>query len=90
MRRSLYVFLLATLCSCYNQGPLTPDAWDLTEQQLDSISFYTTHHYTQGFNFVVSKDSLVILEQQNEMMPSRSTGTNTWWWPTSGRCLPIR
>ena len=55
--------------SCYNQGPITPDAWDLTEQQLDSISFYTTHHYTQGYNFVVNRDSLVILEQQNEMMP---------------------
>ena len=55
--------------SCYNQGPITSDAWNLTEQQLDSISFYTTHHYTQGYNFVVSKDSLVILEQQNEMMP---------------------
>lgn len=54
--------------SCYNQGPLTPDAWDLTEQQLDSISFYTTHHYTQGYNFVVSKDSLPVLEQQQEMM----------------------
>lgn len=57
------------LAGCYNQGPITPDAWNLTEQQLDSISFYTTHHYTQGYNFVVSKDSLVILEQQNEMMP---------------------
>ena len=55
--------------SCYNQGPITPDAWNLTEQQLDSISFYTTHHYTQGYNFIVNKDSLVILEQQNEMMP---------------------
>ena len=55
--------------SCYNQGPITPDAWNLTEQQLDSISFYTTHHYSQGYNFVVSHDSLTILEQQNEMMP---------------------
>ena len=54
--------------SCYNQGPLTPDAWNLTEQQLNSISFYTTHHYTQGYNFVVSKDSLPVLEQQQEMM----------------------
>lgn len=48
---------------------MTPDAWDLTKQQLDSISFYTTHHYTQGYNFVVSRDSLVMLEQQSEMMP---------------------
>ena len=55
--------------SCYNQGPITSDAWDLTQQQLDSISFYTTHHYTQGYNFIVSCDSLQILEQQSEMMP---------------------
>ena len=70
MRRSLLSFFCALLMvSCYNQGPITPDAWNLTEQQLDSISFYTTHHYTQGYNFVISRDSLVILEQQNEMMP---------------------
>ena len=74
MRCSLFSRLLTPvfcilLMGCYNQGPITPDAWNLTEQQLDSISFYTTHHYTQGYNFVVSKDSLVILEQQNEMMP---------------------
>lgn len=64
-----FLFFSCLFTSCYNQGPITPDAWDLTEQQLDSISFYTTHHYTQGYNFVVSRDSLVILEQQNEMMP---------------------
>ena len=61
--------LLVSLASCYNQGPITSDAWDLTERQLDSISFYTTHHYTQNYNFVVTGDSLVILEQQVEMMP---------------------
>ena len=70
MRRSLFAILcVLLLTSCYNKGPITPDAWNLTEQQLDSISFYTTHHYTQGYNFVISKDSLVVLEQQNEMMP---------------------
>lgn len=70
MRRSLLLILcIFLLASCYNQGPITPDAWNLTEQQLDSISFYTTHHYSQGYNFVVKKDSLVVLEQQNEMMP---------------------
>ena len=71
MRRHCLLFIVycLLLTGCYNQGPITPDAWNLTEQQLDSISFYTTHHYTQGYNFVVSKDSLVILEQQSEMMP---------------------
>jgi hypothetical protein len=74
MRHSLLfsVFCLLTpvlLTGCYNQGPITSDAWNLTEQQLDSISFYTTHHYTQGYNFVISRDSLQVLEQQSEMMP---------------------
>ena len=70
MRRNSFLFIVycLLLTGCYNQGPLTPDAWDLTEKQLDSISFYTTHHYTQGYNFVVSKDSLPVLEQQQEMM----------------------
>ena len=66
------VFCLLTpvlLTGCYNQAPITSDAWNLTEQQLDSISFYTTHHYTQGYNFVISRDSLQVLEQQSEMMP---------------------
>ena len=48
MRRSILFPLLALLfplllAGCYNRGPITPDAWNLTEQQLDSISFYTTH-----------------------------------------------
>ena len=54
--------------SCYNRGPITSDAWDLTKQQLDSISFYTTHHYTQNYNFVVTGDSLVVVAQQPEDM----------------------
>ena len=74
MRRSilhLSLLLLSLLLtsSCYNRGPITPDAWNLTEQQLDSISFYTTHHYTQNYNFVVTSDSLVVIAQQPEAMP---------------------
>ena len=59
----LYLFTFLLL-SCYNQGPVTPDAWDLTKQQIDSISFYTTHHYTQNYNFVVTGDSLVVVAQE--------------------------
>ena len=72
MRRSISPFHLFTflllLTSCYNRGPITPDAWNLTEQQLDSISFYTTHHYTQNYNFVVTGDSLVVVAQQPDAM----------------------
>ena len=68
MRRSLSFFhsfiLSLLLVSCYNRGPITPDAWNLTEQQLDSISFYTTHHYTQNYNFIVTGDSLVVVAQE--------------------------
>ena len=73
MRRSilfpLFTFIFPLLLvSCYNRGPITPDAWNLTEQQLDSISFYTTHHYTQNYNFIVTGDSLVVVAQQPEAM----------------------
>ena len=64
MRRILSLFLpLLLLTACYNRGQQTPDAWDLTEQQLDSISFYTTHHYTQNYNFQVRDDSMPIIRQ---------------------------
>ncbi|MCH5307769.1 MAG: zinc ribbon domain-containing protein [Prevotella sp.] len=46
------------LTGCYHRGQQTPDAWDLTKQQLDSISFSTTHHYTQNYNFVVTAPQL--------------------------------
>lgn len=69
MRKLVSLFFLIQLLSgCYNRGPITPDAWDLTSQQIDSISFYTTHHYTQNYNFVVTGDSLVLVAQQPEDM----------------------
>ena len=62
------IYHLLFSVACYNRGPITPDAWNLTEQQLDSISFYTTHHYTQNYNFIVTGDSLVVVAQQPEAM----------------------
>jgi hypothetical protein len=59
--------LTAMLTSCYHRHvPTTPAAVELTKSQLDSISFSTTHHYTENFNFVVRSDSLVLLQQQPE------------------------
>jgi hypothetical protein len=55
------------LTGCYNHGQRTPDAWDLTEQQLDSISFSTTHHYTQNYNFVVTTSSLPLADNLPDM-----------------------
>lgn len=59
------LLLLCTAClltACYNHGQRTPDAWDLTQHQLDSISFSTTHHYTQNYNFVVTAPQLQIAD----------------------------
>ena len=65
-------FYIRTLCAllltaCYNHGTQTPDAWDLTEKQIDSISFFTTHHYTQNYNFVVNAASMPLSDQPGEM-----------------------
>ena len=52
------------LSSCYHQEAETSDAWIVTEEQMDSISFYTTHHYTQNYNFLVTADTLWLIVQQ--------------------------
>ena len=66
---SCLLFCLMLLTSCYYQGPYTSDAWSMTDRQLDSISFYTTHHYTNNFNFLVHADSLeLILQHPTEVV----------------------
>ena len=59
--------ICTALTSCYNHGQRTPDAWDLTQHQLDSISFSTTHHYTQNYNFVVTTKSLPLSDNLPDM-----------------------
>lgn len=64
MRRLVsYIITLLLLTACYNRGQLTSDALSLSESELDSISFYSTHHYTEGYNFRVHADSLPIILQ---------------------------
>ena len=70
MRNSLFVLsllCLISLTSCYNRGQQTPDAWDLTRQQIDSISFSTTHHYTQNYNFMVTASRLPLADALPDM-----------------------
>lgn len=65
-RLSLYVIGVLSLLftGCYHQTPETSDAWIVTEEQMDSISFYTTHHYTHNYNFLVTADTLWLICQQ--------------------------
>ena len=59
MRSKLYIIcVVMLLLSCYRAESPTPDAFVSTEEQMDSISFYTTHHYSQNYNFIVVADSL--------------------------------
>lgn len=66
-------FPIALLClllsACYNPQRESTDSWDLTEKQIDSISFSTAHHYSQGYNFVVKVDSLRFGCQQPDELP---------------------
>ncbi len=55
--------------SCYHRRGVKPQHAALVEysdKQLDSISFSSTHHYTNKYNFVVSADSLMLIRQQPE------------------------
>lgn len=55
------------LTGCRDSKIETPEnPADYSKQQLDSISFASTHHYSQNYNFVVKSDSLTLLRQQPE------------------------
>ena len=63
MALSFVIYHLAFSSACYRADSPTPDGWIPTEEQMDSISFYTTHHYSQNFNFIVVSDSLSLIVQ---------------------------
>lgn len=71
MRRSLNLLLclcLLALSACYNPPAATPDVWD-GPMASDSVSFYSTHHYSQGYNFQVTADSVSLVCQQPDELP---------------------
>lgn len=65
----LLLGILLMLSSCYhrhNSHQQHAAMVEYSDRQLDSISFSTTHHYTNKFNFMVFKDSLELMRQQPE------------------------
>ena len=65
----LLLGILLMLSSCYhrhNSHQQHAAMVEYSDRQLDSISFSTTHHYTNKFNFLVFKDSLELMRQQPE------------------------
>ncbi len=68
MRNSLLgLLVLLLLVGCYHDRPASPDAWDLTERQIDSLSFFTTHHYSQNYNFVVKAKQMPLSDEPGPM-----------------------
>lgn len=59
-----------TLAGCYSHKPRMSGTLlqraNYTQRQVDSISFASTHHYTNGYNFVVKGDSIMLIRQQPE------------------------
>gem|GEM_PF-5626602 len=73
MKKGLSLYSLALLVmvlllsGCYHQQPKHNEGTaDLTEEQLDSLSFSASHHYSNNYNFVVKADSLPLIRQQPE------------------------
>ena len=65
----LLLGILLMLSSCYhrhNSHQQHAAMVEYSDRQLDSISFSTTHHYTNKFNFLVFTDSLELIRQQPE------------------------
>lgn len=61
--------ILLMFSSCYhrhNSHQQHAAMVEYSDRQLDSISFSTTHHYTNKYNFLVFKDSLELMRQQPE------------------------
>lgn len=58
------------VCSCYHNSKPEDEHDALPEgdsiAMADSISFYSTHHYSVGYNFIVHSDSLLLIAQQPE------------------------
>ena len=55
-----------SLTGCYQPHHRNHAAFKFSERQIDSLSFFSTHHYTNNYNFVVKADSLSLISQMPE------------------------
>lgn len=72
-KNTFFLLLVAFILSmpvtgCYHKPDARPHAQNdtLTVEQMDSITFALTHHYSHNYNFVVSADSLMLTRQMPE------------------------
>lgn len=62
----LLLLMTAVFTSCYHRHASTPVFAHSARSNADSLSFAASHHYSNGYNFVVKSDSLMLIEQQPE------------------------
>lgn len=61
------------LTSCYHKRQTGNALQKYSEKQIDSLSFFSIHHYTNNYNFVVSADSITLIKQLPEEVLSGMT-----------------
>lgn len=68
----LIIMMAAVMVSACRHMAEAPDK-DIvyTQEQIDSINFAATHHYSLNYNFVVKADSMQIVKQQPEEVINR-------------------
>lgn len=60
------VVLTPLLSACYVAHYRPHAAFQYSDRQIDSLSFFSSHHYTNNYNFIVKADSLTLLRQMPE------------------------
>ena len=66
---AIVLMISMILSGCYQHGAKNyqlPQAFHMNERLMDSLSFFSTHHYTNNYNFVVKADSLPLIRQLPE------------------------
>ncbi len=62
----LALILTQLLSACYVSHRRSHAAFQYNERQIDSLSFFSSHHYTNNYNFTVKADSFSLLRQMPE------------------------
>ena len=69
--RASFVFVMIAvltmmMSSCYQHHRKVKGSFEISERQIDSLSFFSTHHYTNNYNFVVKSDSFALIRSLPE------------------------
>ena len=78
---ALLLLMITMLASCYHRPHRYANiTGEITGVQTDTMSFYTLHHYTVNYNFIVRSDSLTLVAQQpEEVLSNMPTDSFTVW-----------